>query len=328
MTGRGVGLRGRLARRFAGGLVTILLVVILAFALLEAAPGSAVGPSEDPSLSPADRARLEHALGLDRPAWERFVGYLAGLGRGDLGTSLSQSRPVSRALADALGPSLLLSGSALVIAFALGMALGTRAATRPGGPAELSVRFLLPVLDSAPPFWLGLVAILLFSWKLGWLPAAHMRSPTGEGPAPLLDLVRHLVLPALVVAIPSAAPVARHQWNAMCRSLASPAAQNARALGLPERRIAWVQAFRASLQPALVLLGLGLPALVGGAAVVEVVFSWPGLGSMTQRALLARDAPLALGALLVYALVVVAGGLVADLLAAWADPRLRHAEDA
>ncbi len=321
------GMWGRLPRRLAGGAVTILLVVVLAYLLLEAAPGSAVGPGDDPSLSPADRERLEHALGLDRPAWERFAGFVAGLARGDLGTSISQSRPVTWALSDALGPTLVLSGTALLLAFGLGMVLGTHAAARPGGPAEWSVRFLLPVLDSAPPFWLGLVAILVFSWKLGWLPAAHMRSPPGEGPAPLVDLLRHLALPALVLGIPSAAPVARHQWNAMRRVLASPAALNARALGLPEWRIAWGQAFRAALQPALVLLGLGLPALVGGAAVVEVVFSWPGLGSVTQRALLARDAPLALGALLLYALLVVLGGLVADFLAAWADPRLRRADE-
>jgi peptide/nickel transport system permease protein len=318
--------RGRawmtLARRLGAGAGTLLLVLLLVFALLEAAPGSALGPGDDPSLNAADRAALERALGLDRPAPERFLHYLAGLARGDLGISTSQSRPVSRALAAALPPTLLLSGTALALAFALGIALGTRAAARPGGPAEWTVRFALPALDSAPPFWLGLVAILFFSWKLGWLPASHMRSPAGAGPAAPFDLLRHLVLPLAVLALPAAAPVARHQWDAMRRALAAPPARTARALGVPEWRVVWGQAFRAALQPALVLLGLGLPALVGGAAVVEVVFSWPGLGALSQRALLARDAPLALGALLLYALLVIAGGLLADLLAAWADPRL------
>jgi peptide/nickel transport system permease protein len=314
----------RLLRRAGGWLVTLLLVLVLVFALLEAAPGSAVGPGDDPSVSAADRARLESALGLDRPAPERFARYLGGLLQGDLGISFSRSRPVAAVLREALGPTLLLSGTALAAAFALGIALGTRAAARPRGLAAWAVRFGLPALDAAPPFWLGLVAILLFSWKLGWLPASHVRSPAGSGPAAPLDLLAHLALPVAVLALPAAAAVARHQWDAMRRALASPAATTARALGVPERRMIWHQAFRAALQPALVLLGLGLPALAGGAAVVEVVFSWPGLGSLTQRALLARDAPLALGSLLLYALLVLAGGALAELLARRADPRLRE----
>jgi peptide/nickel transport system permease protein len=315
---------GRALRRLGAGLGTILVVVALVFALLEAAPGSAVGPGDDPSLSAADRARLEAALGLDRPAPERFAHYVGGLLRGDLGISISRSRPVAELLAEALPATLLLSGCALAIAFALGIVLGTRAAARPRGLAEWMVRFGLPALDAVPPFWLGLVTMLVFAWKLGWLPASHMRSPAGAGPAPPLDLLAHLTLPVAVLALPAAAAVARHQWDAMRRALASPAAHTARALGIPERRLVWHQAFRAALQPALVLLGLGLPALVGGAAVVEVVFSWPGLGALSQRALLARDAPLALGALLLYAGLVVAGGAAAELLALWADPRLRE----
>jgi len=314
----------RVLRRVGAGLGTILLVLGLVFALLEAAPGSAVGPGDDPSVSAADRARLETALGLDRPAPERFARYLGGLLRGDLGISISRSRPVADVLGEALPPTLLLAGCALFVAFALGIALGTRAASRPRGPAEWVVRFGLPALDAAPPFWLGLVAILALAWKLGWLPASHMRSPAGSGPAAPLDLLAHLVMPVAVLALPASAAVARHQWDAMRRALASPAAQTARALGVPERRLVWHQAFRAALQPALVLLGLGLPALVGGAAVVEVVFSWPGLGVLSQRALLARDVPLALGALLLYAALVVVGGGVAELLSSWADPRLRE----
>jgi len=314
----------RVLRRLGAGLVTIAIVVGLVFALLEAAPGSAVGPGDDPSVTAADRARLEAALGLDRPAPERFVRYLGGLLRGDLGISLSRSRPVAEVLGEALPPTLLLSGCALVVAFALGIALGTCAAARPRGAAEWMVRFGLPALDAAPPFWLGLVAILVFAWKLGWLPASHMRSPDGAGPAAPLDLLAHLALPVAVLALPGAAAVARHQWDAMRRALDAPAAHTARALGVPERRVVWHQAFRAALQPALVLLGLGLPALVGGAAVVEVVFSWPGLGALSQRALLARDVPLALGALLLYAALVVAGGAAAELLSLWADPRLRE----
>lgn len=310
-----------LLRRTAGGALTVLLVVTVAFALLELSPGEA-GWAEDPTLSSADRARLREAFGLDRPPLERYLAFLGHALRGDLAVSISHQRPVRDVLIDALGPTVLLTGSAIVLAFAIGLAAGTRAAVRPRGATAALVHRWLPALDALPPFWLGLLAVYLFAWRLDLLPASHMHDPGGGG---ALDLLRHLLLPCLVLGVPGAAPVARHHAAALGRELSAPHVRAARALGLGPGRIL-LRALRGSLHPAVTLLGLSLPSLVGGAVVVEVVFSWPGLGRVHQQALASRDVPLALGGLAMIAVLVVAGAALSDLLSAWLDPRWRAPE--
>ncbi|MBP7149024.1 MAG: ABC transporter permease [Acidobacteria bacterium] len=311
------------AGRLAAGLVSAWIIVTLAFVLLHAAPGDPSRMAEDPHLNAADRARLREAYGLDRPLGEQYLAFLGNVARGELGVSLRYARPVSRVLAGAIGPTLVLMLPALGLAFALGLALGTRAAVRPGGIADALVRRALPALDALPPFWLGLLAIWFFAGRLGWLPSSAMTSAGGGGTG---DLLRHLLLPVLTIALPGAAPVARHHAEAMRRELAAPHVRAARAMGLAEPRVIFGRAARAALHPAIALLGLSLPALAGGAAVVEVVFGWPGLGRIQQEALLARDVPLALGGLLLVALLVVAGGILTELLSARVDPRWRAAE--
>ena len=315
----------RLAGRVATAAATLLLVVTLAFGVLELLPGDAASLAEDPTIGAAERARLRTAFGLDQPPARRFATFVAHALRGDLGVSISRHRPVRSVLAHAFAPTVELAGTAMLVALLLGWLIGTRAAARPGGLAERAVRIVLPALDAVPPFWLGMVCILLFAWKLGWLPAGHARSavPPDGALAAVLDRLRHLVLPAAVIALPGTAPVARHQWSAMRRELQRPWVRAARANGVPEGRIVWRRGARAALLPLITLVGLGLPSLVGGAVVVEVVFAWPGLGRVHQSALLARDVPLVLGGLLAVAGAVVAGRLGTDLLSAWADPRLR-----
>ncbi|GAB4375295.1 MAG: ABC transporter permease [Acidobacteriota bacterium] len=314
------------AARAVHAVATLLLVVTLAFVVLEMLPGDPAGIAEDPSLGPAEQARLRAALGLDQPPARRYTTFLAHALQGDLGVSISRHRPVHDVLAAALGPTVQLAGSALVLSVLLGWLIGTRAASRPGGLAERAVRTVLPAVDAVPPFWLGLVAILLFAWRLGWLPAGHLASPTPPETwtALLVDRLRHLVLPVCVLAIPGTAPVARHQWSAMRRELRRPWVRAALANGVARGRVVWLRGTRAALLPLIALVGLGLPALVGGAVVVEVVFAWPGLGRVHQSALLARDIPLVLGGLVCVSGAVVAGRLLADLLSAWADPRLRR----
>lgn len=309
-----------LGRRALSAAATLAVLVLLAFLLMHLAPGGTAAFFDDPNLPPDARARLRANFGLDRPLPAQLVAYAGRLAHGDLGISLHYDRPVGTLLGDALGPSLLLAGTGLALAFALGLALGTRAALRPGGVADGVVRRVLPALDALPPFWVGMLGVWLFAARLGWLPAGSMAAHDGGG---LLDRLRHLVLPVLVIGIPGAAPVARHHAAALARELAAGPARLGRAMGLTRGNLlAW--SIRPALQPALTLLGLSLPALAGGTAVVEVVFAWPGLGRLQQEALLARDLPLALGGLLLSGALVIGGGALADAAGAWLDPRRRR----
>lgn len=308
-------------RRLGSGVITVILVVLLAFLLLEAIPGDPLGMGDDPTLSLEDRAHLEEIYGLDQPLMQRFTGFVSHALRGDLGISLRYHRPVSRVLLEALWPTMLLGLSAILVAFLVGVSMGTAAALRPGSAAAFFVHRVLPALDALPPFWLGLVAIWVFSWKLGVLPASHMHSANLVGLHPL-DLLLHLLLPCLVVGLPGAAPIARHHATSLLSTLHSAPIRMARGLGVDETRLT-LRATRAALHPIITLLGLALPITVGGVVVVEVVFSWPGIGRLQQEALLARDLPLVLGGLLLIATAVVLGTIIADLLSAAVDPRWR-----
>lgn len=318
-TGKEV-IRHLLIRLGSGG-VTLCVVLALAFLLLHLAPGDPLGLADDPRISPEDRARLREAWGLDRPLHEQFGSFFGRALSGDLGVSLRFGKPVAQVLGNAMGPSLLLAGSALLLAWTFGLFLGTLAVLRPRGMAGFLVHRLLPCLDALPPFWLGLLAIWLFSWKLGWLPSSHMTAAGAD--LEWADLAARLVLPVLTIALPGAAPFARHHAAALARELTSPHVTTARALGLPSWRITILHAGRVALLPSLTLLGLALPTLAGGTAVVEVVFAWPGLGRVQQEALLARDLPLAMGGLLLSGALVIAGGFIAEGLATLADPRWR-----
>lgn len=304
-------------RRLLRGSWTVLLVLAGCFLLLEALPGDATGFVDDPSLSLQDRQRMAAVYGLDRPPAERLAGFFLHAVKGDLGVSISRHEPVARVIARALGPTLLLTLSALTIAFALGLTAGTRAVLRPRGVAAAITHRLLPLLDALPPFWLGLLGIWLLAGWLDWLPASHMHSAAGGG---VVDLLRHLLLPSLVIGVPSAASVARHHASALERVWRGPATRSARAFGVTERRLL-ARALREAIQPALALAGLALPVLFGGAVVVEVVFSWPGLGRVQQQALLSGDVPLVLGGVLLVAVAVVLGGVLTDVAGSLADPR-------
>ena len=317
---------GFLLRRLAAALLVLLLVLTATFFLLHLAPGDPTRLLADPRVPRAQREHLLHLYGLDRPPHLQYLGWLRGVVlAGDWGVSFAHQRPVAVVLAEALPPTLLLAGASLVLTYVLALALGVVAARR-RGLADGVIRVVSLVLYSLPVFWVGLMAILLFSVRWPLLPASHMRSVGAEAwpaVARLLDLGRHLALPTLVLALVSAGGVARFVRGALLEAFGQEHLRAARARGLAERRIVWRHALR-NAAPALVqLVGLHLPFLLGGALVVEVVFAWPGVGRLTYDAILARDVPLVLAATALSGALVVAGSLFADLLHAAIDPRLR-----
>lgn len=318
----------RLAGRLLQALATVALATILAFLLMRVAPGDPLAAlGDDRPLGPEARAALEARYGLDRPLGDQLAAWVTGLARGDLGASIATGQPVTRLLRDRLPASLLLGGTVLLLTFGLGIPLGVLQATRPGSAADRLLGGLSLTAWAVPSFWLGLVlaGFVAVRWRL--LPAAGMTDPlldpAAPWPARAADLLRHLVLPAVTLTIVSLAAVMRYQRAAMRAALAQPSVLAARARGLPERAVIWRHAWRNALGPVIALLGLWLPLLVTGAVFVEYVFDWPGLGQLAAAAVSARDYPVVMGVTLLVAAATVAGNLVADLLHAAADPRLR-----
>ncbi len=314
--------------RLAQGVAVLALVATLAFVLIQVAPGDPFSAAfENPNVTEAIRAHWRAKLGLDRPILEQYLLYLASLAQGDLGYSFSQQRPVSAVLADAIPNTLLLTGTALLASFALGIALGAWQAARRGSRADRAAGTGTLVVAALPDFWLAIVLMLTFAYRLRLFPIGGMTDPVMydymSTAGKLADCAHHLVLPALTLTLLLTAGIARFQRAAMLEVLPDDFVRTARAKGVPERRVVFRHALRNALLPVVTLLGLALPALLGGAVFVENVFAWPGMGRVMLTAISMRDHPLVVASVVAGAALVVAGGIVADLLAAAADPRLR-----
>ena len=320
-----------LLRRLLHSLLLILGLLTVVFFLVHLVPGDPAELVVEQHLGGEGRDLLRTRLGLDRPLWQQYLDWLGGALTGDWGTSLRQQRPVSAVLAEAIPNTLLLTVSALMVELLAGVVVGLLVAWRPGLRRTRLLNLGGLVLYSLPSFWLGLLAIMVFARGLGWLPAGGMQAPDAAflaTPARTVDLLRHLVLPVLVLGLGNFAVTARHVRAAAARTLASDWILAARARGIPERRILWRHTLRGAALPVLTLAGLSLPGLFGGAVAVEEVFAWPGMGRVAIQALLARDYPVIMAVTAMVAVLVVAGSLLADLACRWADPRLRLDADA
>jgi peptide/nickel transport system permease protein len=318
-----------LLRRLAAAFAIVFAVGSFAFVAIHLAPGTPFLPEEGRAMDPAAVARLRSEFGLDRPLAEQYVRYLAALARGHLGESFSQRRPVAEAIASALPNTALLAGAALLIDFALGVAIGLYQGAHARRRSDVALTNATLFLYSLPVFWLGLVLLLVFGEWLRWVPVGGVTDPALYDSlslaGKLLDRVRHLALPALTLGIVGAAGTARFQRAAVLEALGQDYVRTARAKGVPEPALLVRHVLRNALLPVITLLGLALPFLLTGAVLVETVFDWPGLGKLAADAVAARDYPLVLATTLLASAAVVGGSLVADLLAAVADPRVRLA---
>src|SRR2546421_560623 len=268
-----------------------------------------------------------HKRIVDRPLWVQYVKYLGALLRGDLGESLSLHRPVADALADALPNTFMLALTALILDFALGLALGVYQAVRERRSGDIALGNAALFVNSMPTFWLGLVLLLVFGQRLGWFPVGGLRDlvlcPRVDSLPCAADFAWHLALPALTLGLVGAASTARYQRAAPLDVVRQDFVRTARAKGLPERRVLLVHALRNALLPLITLFGLTFPFLLTGAVLVETLFSWPGMGLLAVNAILQRDYPIVTAAALVASVMVVLGNLLADALYGVADPRIR-----
>ena len=326
MVGRELGIW--LVRRTGQAAAAFVLAITILFFLMRVAPGDPLSRlSEGRPLSPQEVAALRARYGLDQPLGAQFSAFVKGLAQGDLGVSIEYGRPVTSLLAERLPATLLLGGSVLLLNFTVGLWLGVRQAVRRSRLEDRWLTFLSLAGYATPSFWLGLVLAWLVGIKFRLLPAAGMEDPLlSLGADPLtrvVDVMRHLILPAITLSVVSIAATMRYQRGAMLEVLSLPYITTARAKGLSEREVTWRHAWRNALFPVITLFGLWLPILVTGSVFVEAVFAWPGLGSLAAAAVGGRDYPLLMGAALLTAALVVAGGLLTDVAYAMLDPRVR-----
>ncbi|MFL1461747.1 ABC transporter permease [Roseococcus sp. DSY-14] len=312
---------GFLARRLGQSLVLLVLVSMVGFAILHLAPGGPLSQfASGTDMTQEDLDRIAEQLGLNRPLPVQYGEWFWRMLGGDWGRSFRDGEPVLHVIGAHLPATLQLMVTATLLAILLGVGIGTLGAVRRHSAFDTLATVGAMVALSIPTFWFGLMAIYLFSVWLGWLPSGN-RSTPGDGSWP--DLLRHLILPALVLALVETAIWSRYMRSSMLDVVNQDYIRTARAKGVPEGRILLRHAFRNAALPMITVLGLQLPTLLGGALVTETVFTWPGMGRLFLDSISYRDYPVVMGILMFSAVLVLLGSLLADLLHAIADPRIR-----
>jgi len=310
-----------IATRIAAILPILFGVSVFIFLLMHLAPGDVTSTMLGPMASDEAKAQLRVALGLDQSLPFQYFKWLGNVLQGDLGKSLTTTRPVTDMVLPRFGNTVILTVASMILAMAIGFGVGMYAAARSFSIFDRVSMSATLVVGSTPPFWLGLILVLLLALDVRLFPATGMVSITGNGG--VWDVLRHLVLPALATAAAPAAIITRMIRSSMLEVLNQGYIRVARAKGVPRRRILWRHALRNALPPIATISGLQLGYLLGGALFTEVVFAWPGLGNQLYYAITARDVPVVQGAVLLIALVFVLVNLAIDILNAFLDPRVR-----
>jgi peptide/nickel transport system permease protein len=308
------------ARRLLQSLVVLWIVTTSTFVLIRLAPG---GPSilADPKLSPVERQAIEERLGLDQPLATQYLRWHLDLVRGDLGRSFLYQTPAGSTVLARVPNTLLLAGLAILLSLAIAVPLGVYAGLHVGGLPDRALGTLSFAALSVPPFWFGIVLIILFAALWHVLPAGGAATPGLE--ANVGDRLRHLVLPVVVLALPVTAEILRYVRSSVATAAALPHVAAARARGASEAAIVRRHVLRNALLPVVTVIGLQAPILAGGAAITETIFSWPGMGRLGVEAALGRDYPLVMAITLSVAAGVIGVNVVVDLVYRWADPRMR-----
>ena len=302
---------GYFVRRLAALIPVALGVATLTFALIHLVPGDPVTVMLGDTAGPADVAGLRQQLGLDRPLVVQYAEFLRGLAHGDLGESISMKEPVARLIVERFPATLELAGAAMLVAIALAIPLGLIAGANPGGGADMGAMGFAILGISVPHLCLGPLVMIVFSLKLGWLPL------TGRGG------FAHLVLPAVTMGTALAAILARMLRQSLIQVREADYIRTARSKGLSAFAALMRHGLRNALTPVITLLALETGALLTGAIVTEMIFSWPGMGRLLIAAISARDYPLVEGCVLTFAFTYVVVNMATDLVYAIVDPRIR-----
>ncbi len=302
--------------------IILAVMSVLVFAITQILPGNVARMIAGQFATPDVVAAIEAKLGLHEPFYVQYWRWAAALLQGHLGDSMIMERPIGPILADALVNSAVLATVSFVVVVILGIGLGVIAAVRHGGPLDHAVSIFTYVGISVPEFFWGIVLILVFARWLGWLPSGG----TGDFTAGLGTWLSHLVLPAATLTFTLIAHVSRLTRSSMIETLRSQYVRHARAKGLPERVVLLRHALRNALLPTITVLAIDVGWLIGGIVVIETVFSYPGVGRLLVFAIERRDLPLIQASILVVAGVYCMSSLIADLLYAYFNPKIRYGQ--
>lgn len=318
-----------LARRILSLVPLLIGITFVSFLVIQAAPGSPVELMTDmnPDASPELRQKLEQYWGLDQPVHVQYWNWLKRIAVGDFGLSFSaDQRPVLDKISEALPITLLLNALSLLFILLLSIPIGVYSATHRNSTADRLTTVSVFLGFAMPTFWLALLCMMLFGVELGWLPISGLRSmdyDTLSTAGKVMDRARHLVLPVVIASVTSLAGLSRYMRSSMLEVVRQDYITTARAKGLPEREVVYRHALRNALLPVVTILGLSIPGLIGGAVIFETIFAIPGMGRLFYDSVMARDYMVVMGVLVMGAALTLLGNLLADLLYAVVDPRLR-----
>jgi len=315
-----------LVRRLLLAIPLVLAVVTLTFFFIRLAPGDPAMILAGDAPTPEFLAQVRAEYGLDRPVAEQFLAFLAKAVTGDFGTSLYLHRPVFSVILERFPATVLITGTAMILASLLGIAIGVAAAKRAGSALDALISAGSLLGYSLPGFWVGQLLILLFAVSLNWLPTGGMEAARASyhGLRHVRDVASHMVLPVVTLAVFLLTMIARFTRAAMIDALDQDYVLVAEAKGVPRGRVLWHHAFRNASVTTVTVIGLEFGAVLAGAVVVEIVFSWPGLGRLFYDAIYRRDFPLLTGAFMFSAFVVIVVNIVSDIVCALLDPRIRR----
>ena len=315
-----------ITKRMLGMLPTLFLVTIISYFVILMAPGDPTEYMLNPRTRPEDRQLMKENLGLNKPIIVQYGIWVKNLvTKGDLGFSMVNGRPVMQSILERMPATLVLMGSAYILSLLISIPLGVVSAVKQYSFWDYLFTFLAFIGLSMPSFWLALMSIYIFALKLGWLPTGGISSVYGANFfVHFFDFLKHLILPAFVLTVRNLADWTRYLRSSMLEVINEDYIRTARAKGLSEFTVIYKHALRNALLPVITLFGLSLPILVSGAFIIEHIFGWPGMGQLGMNAVFQRDYTILMGDILLSSVLVLVGNLLADIMYAWADPRIRY----
>jgi peptide/nickel transport system permease protein len=311
-----------IVKRLLQAIPLLIGVSIIGFAMMHLAPGGPLAVyTLNPTITAQDIERIKHVFGLDQPIYIQYMKWAAGMFTGNWGNTFFGGRPVLDVILERMPATFLLMGSGMSVAIIIGMLIGILGAVRRYSVFDYLATTGAMVALSFPTFWFGLMTIFIFSLKLGWLPSGGMFTLGGD--EDILDLIRHLILPTVVLALVLVAQWSRYTRSSFLEVIHQDYIRTARSKGLSGSRVLFRHAFPNAVSPLIALAGVQLPWLFSGALVTETIFGWPGMGRLFVDSLTMKEYPVLMGMIMVTAAAVIIGNLLADVINAIIDPRIR-----